>query len=258
VQSSNVTFGPRPLEFLDVEVTAKEVEMSALKRFLILLGTVVLAAGCAPAETEGGTTSEPPAPTTTASTTDETTTSSAGETTTPSAALTIEDVVAVVQSDLDDEFPASEPTEGVLGAYQVQCRESGPVNVGDVFACGGIPQTDADVQLDPAGILIYVIGEAPTVAWLAGTDVPDTTAGLLGIYKESPHGLFCRDLLDADTITWFSGVGPAPTTGYFKSLVYWALEGRPDRMDADRDGIPCETVYESDVIEDVLDGGALH
>jgi len=43
-------------------------------------------------------------------------------------------------------------------------------------------------------------------------------------------GLFCRDVA-------------ALGHDYGRAVEYWILEGRPDRMDADRDGIPCETVY---------------
>ena len=46
-----------------------------------------------------------------------------------------------------------------------------------------------------------------------------------------------------------------PASGYFWSLVYWSLEGEPDRMDADLNGIPCETLYGPDVAAQVLDGG---
>lgn len=43
-------------------------------------------------------------------------------------------------------------------------------------------------------------------------------------------GLLCRDLL-ADGYTYAQAVG------------YWRSEGYPARMDADNNGIPCETVY---------------
>jgi len=43
-------------------------------------------------------------------------------------------------------------------------------------------------------------------------------------------GLFCRDLVDAG---W----------DYEGAVAYWNVEGRPARMDADENGIPCETVY---------------
>lgn len=274
IEQGHVTVDPPQVELVDVRTEAKEVEMSGLKRFLVLLGAVVFVAGCAPAETEEASTSEAPTSTATSSTRDETTTSSAllttsstiqqtttssaEETTAPSPSPTVQEVVAVIQSDLDEEFAASEPMEGVLGPYQVQCRDSGFVAVDDVFACAGFPQSEPDFPLDPTGIVIYVVDEAPTVAWLSGTDVPDRTERLIREYELSPKGLYCRDLLDQDTNTWFSAVGTLPTIGYFMSLVYWSLEGRPDRMDADRNGIPCETVHESDVIEDVLDGGRVH
>jgi hypothetical protein len=45
-----------------------------------------------------------------------------------------------------------------------------------------------------------------------------------------PAGLFCRDL-------------KAKGYSYVAAIDYWQLHGQPDRMDADRNGIPCETVY---------------
>ncbi len=47
---------------------------------------------------------------------------------------------------------------------------------------------------------------------------------------EVESGLLCRDL---------NGLG----YGYVDAVAYWVREGQPDRMDADRNGIPCETVY---------------
>lgn len=264
-----MTIDPPGLESVDVGMEAKEVGLSALNRLLVLLGAVAFAAGCVAAETEEPATSAAtsstmdvtttsPALSTISPTIQQSTTASAEDSTTRSPPLTVADVVARIQFDLDDEFAASEPMEGVLGPYQVQCRDAGFVAVGDVIACAGFPQTEPDFPLDPAGILIYVVDEAPTIAWLAGTDVPDSSETLIREYELSPKGLYCRDLLDPDTNMWFSAVGRLPSTGYFLSLVYWSLEGQPDRMDADRNGIPCETVYEPEVIEDVLDGGRVH
>ncbi len=45
-----------------------------------------------------------------------------------------------------------------------------------------------------------------------------------------PAGLFCRDL-NARGYSYVAAVG------------YWRLHGNPNQMDADRNGIPCETVY---------------
>ncbi|MEU4184072.1 excalibur calcium-binding domain-containing protein [Micrococcus luteus] len=45
-----------------------------------------------------------------------------------------------------------------------------------------------------------------------------------------PAGLFCRDL-------------KAKGYSYVAATEYWRLHGQPNQMDADRNGIPCETVY---------------
>lgn len=67
--------------------------------------------------------------------------------------------------------------------------------------------------------------------------VPTTTAGAPSGGGGLPSGLFCRDLVDR-------GVS------YAGAVDYWFAEGAPDRMDADLNGIPCETVYPSSVVED--------
>jgi hypothetical protein len=57
-----------------------------------------------------------------------------------------------------------------------------------------------------------------------------------GDVRAEPAGLFCRDLA-------------ARGYSYSASVTYWQGTGQPTQMDADRDGIPCETVYPvSDVI----------
>jgi hypothetical protein len=47
-------------------------------------------------------------------------------------------------------------------------------------------------------------------------------------------GLFCRDLNALGYYAW-------------DAMAYWLAEGAPDRMDADRNGIPCETVFGEDI-----------
>ncbi|MGY1744808.1 hypothetical protein [Blastococcus sp. SYSU D00695] len=60
----------------------------------------------------------------------------------------------------------------------------------------------------------------------AGRPVPDGDGGLASL----PPGLLCQDLAAL-------GLGPADAAAYW---FYWA---QPDRMDADLDGVPCETVW---------------
>ena len=55
-----------------------------------------------------------------------------------------------------------------------------------------------------------------------------------------PAGLHCRDLLKPPPD---SGRPDSYHLSYGLAVYYWLSEGRPDRMDADRDGIPCETVH---------------
>jgi hypothetical protein len=66
------------------------------------------------------------------------------------------------------------------------------------------------------------------------TTLPTTTT--LAAIGSLESGLFCRDLVPLGY-------------GYADAVAYWTREGRPDRMDADRNGIPCETVHDAkDVI----------
>jgi hypothetical protein len=55
-----------------------------------------------------------------------------------------------------------------------------------------------------------------------------------GLPTES--GLFCRDLV-------------AEGYAFAEAVAYWLSEGSPDRMDADVNGIPCETVYPAAEVE---------
>lgn len=74
---------------------------------------------------------------------------------------------------------------------------------------------------------------APTTAAPA-TQAPPATAAPgprgVGDVLEQPAGLFCRDL---------RAIGYS----YSAAVDYWRQHGQPDRMDADLDGVPCETVY---------------
>jgi hypothetical protein len=62
------------------------------------------------------------------------------------------------------------------------------------------------------------------------TTLPTTTTSTLPPLASLSAGLFCRDLA-------------AMGYDYTAAVSYWTSEGSPDRMDADRNGIPCETVY---------------
>lgn len=80
-----------------------------------------------------------------------------------------------------------------------------------------------------------VVTTSITTSTTATTVATTTTVPLPELPDDVPvealaWGLFCRDLADAGF-------------DYPQAVAYWQAEGRPARMDADEDGIPCETVY---------------
>jgi len=83
-----------------------------------------------------------------------------------------------------------------------------------------------------------------------------SVAALRYVYHLAPKGLSCADLADPNINAGpFSGSGRPPADAFFYSMVYWSLEGRPDRMDLDHNGIPCEALYDAEEIEAILEGG---
>lgn len=73
-----------------------------------------------------------------------------------------------------------------------------------------------------------------------GNGIPCDEAGAVdgsGLFVGLPPetGLFCRDLEPAGF-------------DFSSAVAYWVREGAPDRMDADRNGIPCETLYSAEEI----------
>lgn len=88
-----------------------------------------------------------------------------------------------------------------------------------------------------------VATSSTTVYAATTTTVPDTTTTTLSPIEDVESGLFCRDL---------ASIG----YDYRAAVTYWQREGSPLRMDADHNGIACETVYdEKDVL--AFFGGSL-
>lgn len=56
----------------------------------------------------------------------------------------------------------------------------------------------------------------------------------------APPGALCRDIADAGH-------------PFFYATLYWVADNRPERMDADGNGIPCETIYARTDIAEVWD-----
>lgn len=237
-----------------------------MRRYVVLVWALGLLGGCAANGAElvaedGNTTAAivATAPTSTTSTTAAPTSSTSAPespTTTTEDALSISDVAGWVQDWLDASFD-SEVDWMLLGASRIRCSDSGSVLPGDVFACEMVPRPAPDLALESAGVVVYVLDNLGRAVWRIG-DVPDSTAELHAVYDAVSEGMYCRDLAsqDLDVALFHSDPGSSED-GFFWSLVYWALEGQPDRMDADHNGIPCETLYDPAVVTAVLEGGPI-
>ena len=202
------------------------------------------------------TTTSPPSTTQALETTPAPTTPTPASTTGAPGA-TIGQIATAAQRFLDDQWEA-EPNkpEGVLGAVEIVCTDrSDTVLKGDAFACAGVPRTKPDFQLDSPGLVFAVLDDEGTVSFAAGTDLPNSTGPLYDIYDRTPTGLFCRDLDDDGAGGFFSTCCGTPRGNYFRAVLYWFMEGMPDRMDADRNGVPCETLFPADVVDAIWRGG---
>jgi hypothetical protein len=75
------------------------------------------------------------------------------------------------------------------------------------------------------------------------TVFPEEYESFLNAAIGLPSGRRCADLDLADD-----------AFDYEIAVAYWMLEGAPDRMDADGNGIPCETVFSRETVDQYLSG----
>ena len=90
------------------------------------------------------------------------------------------------------------------------------------------------MDADKNGIPCETVYPRSNVIAYWGANASDTYSGV-------PAGLYCRDLV-------------ARGFTYAESVAYWFATGAPDRMDADKNGIPCETVYPAAEVQDYWSG----
>lgn len=108
---------------------------------------------------------------------------------------------------------------------------------------GGSESTQSSTTVAPSSTLTSAtttttVATTTTTAEVATTTtVVAATSTISTPVTDLEEGLFCRDLLPRGY-------------SYDEAVQYWMVEGRPERMDADRNGIPCETVYpKSEVVD---------
>jgi hypothetical protein len=161
---------------------------------------------------------------------------------TPSGPLTVADVTAAMEGELEAETVAPR-------VVTVTCDTEGPLTAGEILFCSisSDPPEPADW-----GTSIVVVLADDLLAWSVATDNPGSSAQLRELYDAAPNGLTCAQLMEGAAPYPFDVATMDEVGGYFWSVVYWALEGRPARMDADRDGTPCETLYPDGAVASVL------
>ena len=125
----------------------------------------------------------------------------------------------------------------------------GPLLTGSVVKC--LP-ADVPAEGQHPIITVLILDEVGTFAVSQSGIVypmldPETVVSTLG------PGRLCREI--ADEGSELSVQLPEPGVKYFGTLLYWFMEGRPTRMDADGNGVPCDTLFPEAVVDAVRTGG---
>lgn len=102
--------------------------------------------------------------------------------------------------------------------------------IGVAYLIGASGKSDPDPTTTTAVVTTTALPAttAPPPVVMAETTIAPPAP--IGDVRQAAEGLLCKDL---------SALGYS----YSASVDYWRLWGQPNRMDADKNGIPCETVY---------------
>lgn len=125
---------------------------------------------------------------------------------------------------------------------------TGALGAGSVLTCRPEPVPDGDHAI----LTALVLDDGGKIAFAeAGVRYVVLDPEIM---REQGAGLLCADIIENEV---FQRDLVDPEYAYFGALLYWFLEGRPDRMDADGNGIPCETVFPAPDVDAVWDGGLI-
>ena len=126
-------------------------------------------------------------------------------------------------------------------SYALECEGGeGPQDFGIVVLIDGETAASFNDLIAPGEVLGLLQFSYPgaTVEDLrerAEEEQEEEAEAAIATVEDLPSGLFCRDI--------------APQGfAYWEAVAYWELEGRPTRMDASNNGIPCETIYPADEV----------
>lgn len=101
-------------------------------------------------------------------------------------------------------------------------------------------------------LTVLVLDDAGTTAVSQAGVIYDVFNADWTVETLGGSGLYCRDILSSDS---YLTTLPEPEMTYFGAVLYWFMEGTPDRMDADLNGIPCETLVSPEIVRALWDGG---
>ena len=124
------------------------------------------------------------------------------------------------------------------------------VGRGAVLSCGARTDPPADVgSLD----LVVLDDRGAATAWRVGSDA-------MGHVPVASEALLCREYMATEefgrAMEWMGRSAPwsDDVLAFQWAVAYWFLEGEPDRMDIDGNGIPCELLFDTAVVAEVWAG----
>lgn len=195
---------------------------------LVLALLLVTACGSDGDGADGSSTTDSPATTTSTSTTTATTTSTAP----PAERRTVADLERALTAEISRDDPP--------GPGRATCEASGTLTDWQPIRCS----FEADEPLEYGPIYVSVL-TGGRYTWIVG----ECCAGG-ALPDDYPTGLMCRDLVEApSTLPPDHYLPESNHLAYGEAFYYWLTEGRPERMDADDNGRPCETVYPTDEVQ---------
>lgn len=135
------------------------------------------------------------------------------------------------------------PCEAAFGEAEVSAYFDQPLSESATASCADVRDMGFDYVTAAA---TWLVNGAPARMDADGNGIPcetvfpvDEVSAFLEPARRYASGLYCRDL--------------KPDGASFPvAVAYWMIEGAPSRMDADGDGIPCETVYDGDALLEFL------
>lgn len=137
------------------------------------------------------------------------------------------------------------------GSHGFGCTTAhGGLGAGSILVCRPDPEpTEGQFPI----LVVLVLDDRVHVAWAqAGVENPGLNPDALRSLAKP--GLNCTQLQADPEFARVAAIMNDRTT-YFAAVEYWFLEGRPTRMDADSNGIPCETRFDAAVVRALWAGG---